>query len=91
MRCFENAKFESNFETGELKFIVVDVNAKAKTLLEECKNGNLQLGTLIIMEALTDEVKDLAKETGTTLKTFNEIMEIGKEKLKDFVVSYLLL
>jgi len=41
------------------------------------------------METPNDDVKKLAEETGTKIKTFAEIEEIGKNDLKEFVVRQL--
>ena len=71
---------------GELKFIVVDSNSKAKLLMEDCKNKHLILDTIISMETPNEEVTKLMEETNTKVKTFSEIEELGKETLKDFVV-----
>ena len=73
--------------SGELKFVVVNKTAKVKTLLEEGKQGNILLDTIITMEEPNEEVKTMAEETGTKLKTFQEVLEAGKSDLKDFVVS----
>ena len=74
------------FFVGELKFIIVDNNVKAKTLLEDYKNDHLKIDTIICMETPNDDVKKLAEETNAKIKTFAEIEEIGKNNLKDFVV-----
>ncbi|CAK8672752.1 unnamed protein product [Clavelina lepadiformis] len=68
-----------------LKLIVIDVNSKAKTLLNACKEGTYCLAILVMMEEPNDEVKRLAVETNVKIFTFDEMENIGKDEPHDFV------
>lgn len=69
---------------GDLEYILVDKNIKAENLL---KDEEITVKLLIIVEEPTEDVKTLAQGRGIELMTFAQLEELGKENLKDFVVS----
>ena len=72
-----------------MKIIVVDTEEKAQTLLKCVEEKVFTITTLVIMNEPSDEVKQNATDNHVELLTFDDVLELGKENLKDFVVSCL--
>lgn len=71
----------------ELKIVVVDKPVKAMTLLTGVKNGEYPLDTIVVMDTITDDVTAGAADTGVTVKSFDDVLQLGKDNFHDFVVS----
>jgi long-chain acyl-CoA synthetase len=71
----------------ELKIVVVDKPVKAITLLTGVKNGDYPLDTIVVMDTITDDVTAGATDTGVTVKSFDDVLQLGKDNFHDFVVS----
>nr|XP_002129741.1 long-chain-fatty-acid--CoA ligase 1-like [Ciona intestinalis] len=69
----------------DLKIVVVDNNGKAKSLLSGVKEGQFTATLIIMMSQPNEEVTNLAKETDTKVMTFEQVEEVGKNNLKEFV------
>ena len=70
-------------EQTQLKLIVCDDSTKAMQLMGF--KGNLEI--IIIVDEITQGVRDKAKESNIKLFSFKEVLELGKSNLHDPVVS----
>ena len=71
-----------------MKIIVVDTEEKAQTLLKCVEEKVFSITTLVIMNEPSDEIKQKATDNNVELLTFDEVLELGEQDLKDFVVSF---
>jgi len=69
----------------DLKIVVVDKPVKAMTLLAGVQNKDYECDVIIVMDGITDDVTAAASQTSTTVKSFEEVLALGKDNLHDFV------
>lgn len=69
---------------GELQYVVVDKCLKAMSLL---RDAEISMKTIILVEEISQEVKDKAEERGIEVVSFSAMEELGKENKQEFVVS----
>nr|XP_002129904.1 long-chain-fatty-acid--CoA ligase 1 [Ciona intestinalis] len=69
----------------EIQIIVVDTNVKTKNLLAAVKGGKFAVTLIITMETPDDEAKSFAESANVRLMTFEQVEEVGKNNLKEFV------
>lgn len=69
----------------DLKMVIVDKSVKAMTLLQGVKNQDYGCDLIVIMDTITDDVVSLANETSVNVKSFDDVLALGKENPHDFV------
>ena len=67
--------------------MVVDKSVKAVTLLQGVKSQDYGCDLIVVMDTITDDVVALANETSVSVKSFDDVLALGKENHHDFVVS----
>nr|CAB3219809.1 long-chain-fatty-acid--CoA ligase 1-like [Phallusia mammillata] len=69
----------------QLNIVVVDNCTKATTLLTGVKEDKYKVKLIVVIDDVTDDVKQLSEETGVKVVKMAEVEERGKNDLKDFV------
>ncbi|XP_059142723.1 long-chain-fatty-acid--CoA ligase 5-like [Physella acuta] len=69
-----------------MEVVVVDTEARVKSLIT-LKPDLPSLKRVIMIEAMTDQLKDAVEKAGLDFFSFNKMLELGKAYLKDPIVA----